>query len=97
MPSKIILEGYITVPNADLEIIRDELPIHTHLTRQESGCILFEVSQDTNDNSRFNVHEEFINQEAFDIHQKRVKDSNWGKITTNVQRHYQIKKVTICH
>lgn len=43
--SKLILEGYIVVPNSDLAQVLAELPAHIELTRNEAGCLCFEVSQ----------------------------------------------------
>ncbi len=91
--TKIILEGYIEVPKEDLETVIQELPVHIKLTRQESGCILFEVKRDDEMPNRLNVYEEFENQEAFDFHQRRVKESHWYRITQNVKRNYNIKRV----
>jgi len=92
--SKIILQGYIIVPIADLDRIQIELEVHTKLTQQEKGCLCFKVTQDSTNKQRFTVYEEFINQKAFDYHQARVKNSTWGKVTKNVQRHYQISGAT---
>lgn len=87
---KVSLTGYILVPDTDLSAVIKELPTHIKLTRQERGCLAFDVSQDDQNNHRFNVYEEFLGQSAFDSHQARVRDSNWGKMTVNVERHYQI-------
>jgi len=89
--SKVILEGFIEVPENDLELVRVELPNHIKLTRNENGCMIFDVNQDQENKCRFNVYEEFVNQESFDFHQKRVKLSRWGEITKNVKRNYNIK------
>ena len=88
--SKIVLTGYIVVPTDDLEAVLTALPIHKALTHQEPGCLLFEVTQDPHTSNKFSVYEEFVDQQAFDTHQQRVKSSEWGKITHRVERHYQI-------
>jgi quinol monooxygenase YgiN len=88
--SKIILQGHIIVPDADLELVKSELLVHTKLTEQEAGCLVFSVTVDKYNQNKFDVYEEFVNQTAFDMHQKRVKGSNWGKVTHRVQRHYQV-------
>jgi autoinducer 2-degrading protein len=88
--SKIILKGYILVPDADMDIVQNELIIHIELTRQESGCLVFEVLQDDSNANKFTVYEEFVSHKAFDNHQQRVKNSNWAKVTKRVERHYQI-------
>ena len=88
--SKITLQGHIIVPDADLAIVKNELIVHQKLTQQEAGCLIFKVAQDSANINKFNVYEEFTDQQAFDNHQLRVKNSNWGKVTVNVQRYYQI-------
>jgi len=89
--SKIILEGYILVRNEDLPAVEQELPTHIKLTREEAGCLVFNVLQDTKNINRFNVYEEFTNANAFELHQQRVRNSKWGKVTVNVERHYDKK------
>lgn len=84
------MQGYIVVPSEELESIKQELEIHTQLTKQEPGCIVFEVTPDSNMPLRFNVYEEFIDKASFQAHQTRVANSSWGKVTKNVARHYQV-------
>ena len=89
---KIILSGYIEVNDSDLDAVLRALPNHIALTKNEPGCLVFEVIQDSNNPNRFTVYEEFKNQSAFDFHQNRSRNSDWWKVTTNVTRHYQIEK-----
>ena len=88
--SKIILEGHIIVPDADLETVKTALVTHIELTRQEAGCLVFEVAQDADNPNRFTVYEEFVDADAFKAHQQRVADSAWGVAAVNAERHYQI-------
>lgn len=88
--SKVILQGFIVVPESDLEIVKSELIVHKRLTLEEVGCLSFTVTADEINPHKFSVYEEFINQAAFDHHQLRVKSSKWGKVTKNVERHYQL-------
>ncbi|MGF1800162.1 antibiotic biosynthesis monooxygenase [Vibrio gigantis] len=92
--SKVILQGHILVPDNDLEAVTQALVVHKELTLSEPGCIVFRVSQSTLQPNRFEVYEEFTNREAFETHQNRVKTSDWGKITKNVTRHYQVTDMT---
>ena len=85
--SKIILKGFILVPESELGLVKSELIDHKRLTLEEKGCITFQVTENP---LRFDVYEEFIDRAAFDYHQERVKASRWGMITTNVQRHYEV-------
>jgi|TARA_B110000438_G_scaffold215256_1_gene207578 quinol monooxygenase YgiN len=84
----VVLEGYIKVPLQELETIRNNLDEHIRNTLNEDGCLEFTVEQDAIDKCVFNVFEKFIDKDAFDAHQARVKDSNWSAITKNVKRVY---------
>ncbi|MBE3654955.1 putative quinol monooxygenase [Vibrio navarrensis] len=88
--SKVTLEGFILVPESDLELVKNELVNHKRLTLDESGCITFSVIENPENPLRFDVYEEFVDKVAFEQHQKRVKASHWGKVTVNVERHYEI-------
>lgn len=88
--AKVILKGFIMVPDEDLEVVKRELITHQKLTLKESGCLIFTVTPDLTNPNKFSVYEEFLNQAAFDHHQVRVRSSKWGEVTNNVQRHYQI-------
>jgi len=90
---KIILRGFIVVPETDLEVIKSALPQHCELTRQESGCLTFEVTPNSTNPNRFDVYEVFESKAAFEAHQVRVKQSHWGQVTTAVERHYEIKEL----
>lgn len=90
--SKVTLSGYIIVADTDLAAVRQALPEHQLLTQAEKGCLVFNVTPSQSHPNRFDVYEEFVDQNAFDLHQARVKASAWGRITVNVARHYQISK-----
>lgn len=90
--SEIILDGYILIPEESLESVKAELPRHIALTREERGCLLFEVIPDTSNKCIYRVYEKFTNRASFNEHQDRVKKSQWGSITTNVERHYTISE-----
>ncbi|MFQ1900699.1 putative quinol monooxygenase [Aeromonas veronii] len=86
----VILNGFIIVPSNDLALVKDELDNHIQLTRSETGCLIFKVTQDPLNPCRFDVYEEFVDEAAFQAHQSRVKSSRWGEITVNVERHYTV-------
>ena len=90
--TRVTLSGFIIVPEEDLARVQSELPNHIRLTRLEPGCLSFEVSPSPSDRRRFDVHEVFENRAAFDLHQQRARSSWWGQITTNVERHYEVRE-----
>lgn len=87
---RIILEGHIVIPGSDLAKVLGELPNHIHLTRQEAGCLHFDVTQSPDAENVFLVFEEFTDRAAFEGHQRRVESSVWGRVTSSVERHYQV-------
>lgn len=91
--TKIILKGYIVVPEEDLRAVTRELGRHVELTRAEDGCLVFEVTQDASSKHVFEVYEEFRDEKSFRQHQHRVRESKWGSITANVERHYEVRAV----
>lgn len=78
--STVILSGYISVPESELRQVKAALPEHTSLTRAESGCLVFKVTESLHDKTRFDVYEEFENQAAFTLHQQRVATSPMGRL-----------------
>ena len=91
LPENIILQGHITAPLSEISRIKKALITHTRLTLEETGCLHFSVIQNSNNPQQFDVDEVFVNQQAFDFHQARVKASPWASISQNVTRHYHIK------
>lgn len=71
-------------------MVKEALELHKQLTKEEQGCLVFNVDEDDKDPCIYHVYEEFSSQEAFDAHQLRVKQSHWGQVTKNVQRFYSV-------
>jgi quinol monooxygenase YgiN len=91
--TRIVLTGYILVPEADLEAVKQALPEHIKNTLAESGCIFFEITPDNKDPCRFNVHEVFKDKASFEHHQERAADSEWGSISARVARYYEVTEL----
>lgn len=79
----------ICVSEEELNIVIKCLPEHIKLTRQEEGCVSFEVKQSQNP-LIWDVHEVFENRQSFENHQRRISGSVWGIKTQNIQRLYEI-------
>lgn len=84
------LSGYLDVPDSDIPLVKKHLPTHIILSLSENGCISFNVCVDPENPNRYIVEEEFTTQAAFDAHQARVKQSDWGRATAHLQREYKI-------
>nr|WP_228375942.1 antibiotic biosynthesis monooxygenase [Microbacterium enclense] len=70
--------------------VRRLLTEHIALTRSEPGCIAFDVTP-TADPLIWRVDERFIDEAAFDAHQRRVAASTWGLQTAGVERRYVVR------
>lgn len=88
----VVLQGHIVVPDTDLLAVRAELPNHIELTRNEVGCLRFDVTQDPNDPHVFVVYEVFVDRVAFEAHQQRVGTSAWGRVAAAAERHYSVSE-----
>ncbi len=89
---KVYLNGFIVVPDKDLEQVKQALAIHIELTRAEPGCISFSVEQCPDDSHKFFVNEEFDSEASFKKHQERAGSSHWADVTKDVVRNYKITK-----
>ena len=75
----------------EMKIVERHLPRHIELTREEAGCLHFDVVQ-TEDPLVWSVIERFADQSAFDAHQARVRASDWGRATAGIKRDYVISR-----
>ena len=89
---KVTITGYLQVPEEELAEVAAALPKHRDLSRAETGCLVFEDSQDEADPCKFNLYEQYTSAEAFDYHKQRAAGSEWGSISVNLQRHLTIEE-----
>lgn len=89
---KITVKGCIIVPQAKLEAIKEALIEHTALTREETGCLVFDVTQRTDDPLVFDLYEEFVDDAAFSAHQARAKLTRWADISADVKRDFDVTR-----
>lgn len=77
--SNIILTGQLICRGDDeTATVAEFLPRHIELTLAESRCLSFEVEQ-SDDPWIWDVSECFQDARSFELHQARVKDSEWGR------------------
>lgn len=76
--------------DADIARVRAHLPEHVRLTREEPGCLSFDVAQ-TADPLIWQVDEEFADAAAFRAHQDRAAGSEWAKGTLGIERAYTVE------
>lgn len=89
----VLLKGHIDVPADRLEQVSAALVAHIDLTRSERGCLFFNVDPCDVNAQRFIVSEAFVDQDAFDAHQKRAGSSPWAEVSTGIPREYEITTV----
>jgi putative acetyltransferase len=63
------------------------LPDHMDLSRAETGCLRFDITQDE-DPLVWSLSEVFADTSAFAAHQSRTADSIWGRDSTDIGRDF---------
>ena len=86
----IRLAGTLIVPQTDKAMVAALLPAHIEATRAEPGCLMFQVVADRCDPTRYLVAERFASRTAFDAHQARAQNSEWGRTTAHLERQFQV-------
>ncbi|WP_343317376.1 antibiotic biosynthesis monooxygenase [Arthrobacter sp. TMP15] len=88
--NNIILTGQlICQSDHETAVVTEFLPRHLELTLAGSGCISFAVEQSDNP-WVWDVSESFQDARSFELHQARVKASDWGRATANIKRSYSV-------
>ena len=88
--NNIILTGQLICRDGDeCAVVTKFLPLHIQLTRAEPGCIFFHV-EPTDAPWVWDVSECFQDGHSFELHQTRVKTSEWGRVTAGIQRSYSL-------
>ena len=83
------LEGHIDVSADRIAQVSEALKEHIKLTREEEGCIFFNVDACSEVAGRFLVSEAFVDEAAFQFHQERAGASPWAQSSAGVPRDYK--------
>ncbi|ETT16645.1 hypothetical protein D028_1643 [Vibrio parahaemolyticus 50] len=75
---KVILKGFILVPEEELETVKSALPINMRLTKSEAGFFVFQMVENADNPLRFDVYEEFTNRDTFEHHHPESKIQTGG-------------------
>jgi quinol monooxygenase YgiN len=92
-PGAVLLDGHIDVPDDRMAMVAAALPLHIRLTREEPGCLHFQVTVSPDAHGRFLVSETFVDRAAFDAHQARAAASPWAETTRDIERRYHVRTV----
>jgi quinol monooxygenase YgiN len=86
----ITLTGTLTCSSAEeADIVRTYLPEHIRLSREEPGCLTFNVVP-TDDPLIWQLDESFTDRAAFEAHQARTRASDWYAATAHIGRDFHI-------
>lgn len=89
MNNTVLTGQLICKGEEQLAAVVENLPRHLELTRAEPGCVSFEVMQ-TLDPMVWDVSERFEDASSFELHQARVRSSEWGHATAGIKRNYVV-------
>jgi len=87
-PGMVALTGTIIIPTDMQAALIPLLEQHKAFTRQEPGCLKFDVTQDTDDSTLFHVDELFEDEAAFAHHQSEGAARPWGAASKNLTRDF---------
>ena len=73
---------------SEAEIIQTHLPRHVRLSRNEPGCLRFDIRA-TDDPFVWQLDELFIDEEAFAAHQARTLASEWASLSAGISRDFR--------
>lgn len=90
MTGNIIINGTIICTTDDIDMVTECVREHVRLTRLETGCIHFDITQSSGDPCVFNVTERFVDQAAFDSHSERTRASIWWEKSKHIPRDMNI-------
>lgn len=86
----IHLQGRLICRSAEeRRAVLTHLPLHMRLTLREPGCLLFDLAQGE-DPMVWSVEEVFASYAAYETHQKRSAQSDWGRATLRIRRDYRL-------
>lgn len=86
----IHLQGRLICRSAEeRRAVLTHLPLHIRLTLREPGCLLFDLAQGE-DPMVWSVEEVFASYAAYETHQKRSAQSDWGRATLRIRRDYTL-------
>lgn len=74
---------------ADAALVRQHLPRHIRLSREEPGCLTFNVDS-TDDPMVWRLDESFIDRAAFAAHRARTQAGDWFKVTAHLKRDFRV-------
>ncbi|UNU72794.1 antibiotic biosynthesis monooxygenase [Moraxella nasovis] len=66
--TKVVLKGFIFIPNEKKVQILSALDEHIKLTKQEQGCLVFDIRLDNECQNKYWIYEKFVNKAAFEYH-----------------------------
>lgn len=86
--SEVTLTGELRCRDEDQAArVREHLPEHVALSRAEPGCLFFRV-EPASEPGVWHVNERFVDEAAFETHQRRIAASAWGAATADIERLY---------
>jgi quinol monooxygenase YgiN len=76
---------------AQADTVRAYLPEHIRRSRDEPGCLSFNVDP-TADPLVWRLDESFVDRAAFEVHQTRTRASAWFRATADLTRNFTVSE-----
>ncbi|MDV7141663.1 antibiotic biosynthesis monooxygenase [Tropicimonas sp. TH_r6] len=88
----MIVTGYLDAPEERADEIATAFEDHARLSRQEPGCELFEVNQDSAIVGRFHINERYTDADALEAHKDRMASSDWARVSAGLTRNIDVRE-----
>ncbi len=92
MAQPLRVTGALFCAPDEIGTVRAALPEHIRLSRNEPGCLAFDVRQSSEDPCRWELDERFADRAAFEAHQARTRQSAWWRATSHMRRDFRIEE-----
>ncbi|SLN41870.1 Antibiotic biosynthesis monooxygenase [Aquimixticola soesokkakensis] len=87
--SRVMLTGTLTCAPTEVEDLLSLMAKHIRLSRNEPGCLDFDLWQDELTPHVFHLSEVFRSEAALQAHQDRTHSSDWGRVTKDMRRDFK--------
>ncbi|WP_136480809.1 putative quinol monooxygenase [Cognatitamlana onchidii] len=78
-----------------LELVKTELLKLIHTTRQEAGCINYDLHQDNQNKTHFLFYENWENRQLWQAHMKTKHIADYSKATEGAIENFELQEMTV--
>ncbi len=93
--SKLTIVARIEAKKEKTELVKTELLKLIETTRNEEGCIQYDLHQDSNDPATFQFYENWESRELWQIHMNNTHLQDYMKATDGAVENFVLNEMTV--